>query len=470
MFDMREKCGLFGVFNSENVARDIYLGLYAQQHRGQESAGIITSSGHGQYHLKKGLGLVTNVFNEENLNTLKGNFGIGHVRYSTAGGTDERDIQPLALTHRHQVVALAHNGNLVNAARLKEDLEAEGSLFTSTSDTESFLHRIMKSRAETIVEKVQEAAVGVEGAYSLLLLYGEGIAAIRDPHGFRPLFLGRKGETFYFASETCAFDILGAECVREVAPGEILHVTRHGIERYLLPLPVDERMCSFEPIYFSRPDGLFKGRSIHSYRLEMGAALAAEHPIAADLVSTVPDSSNSAAIGYARASGIPLDLGLIRSHYTGRTFIAPYQSLRDFKVRKKFNVIADVVRDKRVIVVDDSIVRGTTSRKIVQMFRERGAKEVHFRISSPAVRFPCFFGIDMPDRDEFLANRAAPEKLAEYLGADTIGYLSAASLTRIVGAKTCQACFTGEYPVDVKKHCHLIGKNESREEEDHVHL
>ncbi len=456
--DLKEKCGLFAAYNGRTTSKDIYLGLYAQQHRGQESAGIVVSRGLGDYALHKDIGLVTNVFSEKLLHQLDGTFGIGHVRYSTSGSCAEKDIQPLVATHRGQIIAMAHNGNIVNALDLKEGLESDGSVFTTTSDSEVILHKIVRVRSDDPVEKICEGLRGVEGAYSLVFLFNDGVAAVRDPFGFRPLFLGRKDGSIFFASETCAFDILNAECVAEVSPGEGYFVGPKGLRRFQLPVPAVERMCSFETIYFSRPDSQFKNQAIHRYRIKLGEELAREHPVDADIVTGIPDSSNSASLGYSIASGIPLDIVLVRSHYTGRTFIAPYQSMRDLNVRKKINIISDSVLGKRVVVVDDSIVRGTTSRQIVKMFRDHGAAQVHLRIASPMVRHPCFFGIDMPDPDDFLANKAPADQLAGYLGVDSIGYLSVDALKRVVGDQTCMACFTGKYPVPVNGQSNCISK------------
>ncbi|OGH60964.1 MAG: amidophosphoribosyltransferase [Candidatus Lindowbacteria bacterium RIFCSPLOWO2_12_FULL_62_27] len=468
MMGLREKCGVFGVFGSPTAARDLYLGLYAQQHRGQESAGMVVSSGGGRYGLHRSLGLVTQAFSEDTLNRLPGAFGIGHVRYSTAGSEAEKDIQPLEVVHRDRIIAVAHNGNIINARRLKEDLELKGSVFRTTSDTEVILHRIVRAGDVAPVKKIQKGLLGVEGAYSLVFLFNDGIAAVRDPMGFRPLYLGKKGAAIYFASETCAFDILGADHVSEIAPGDGFYVSEKGVEPFRLLMPPDEKICSFEMIYFSRPDSLFKGRSIHSYRIQLGRRLHEEHPVDADIVTGIPDSSNSAALGYAMASGIPYDIVLIRSHYTGRSFIAPYQADRDLSVRKKFNTIPDTVRGKRVVVVDDSVVRGTTSKKIVHLLRERGASEIHLRIASPMVRFPCYFGIDMPDRNDFLANKFPADQLARHLGVDSIKFLSPESLREVVGERTCRACFTGNYPVDVTNDLNCITK--SREEHLYVRI
>ncbi|MEW5692879.1 MAG: amidophosphoribosyltransferase [Candidatus Hydrogenedentota bacterium] len=448
--ELKDKCGLFGVYNSPTASKDIYLGLYAQQHRGQESAGMVVCSEDGSFNVHKGIGLVTNVFNESTIEKLKGGFGIGHVRYSTSGDTDIKNIQPIVVSYRNNVLGLAHNGNLINALRLREELEDKGSIFTTTSDTEVMLHKIVKSQKVKPVDKIVEGLYGVEGAFSILLLFEMGIAAVRDPWGFRPLFFGKRDDSFYFASETCAFDLLGVNDYREVEPGEGYYISEKRIEKFRLLSFARRCLCIFELIYFSRPDSTYKGSSIHNYRLKLGMQLYKDQKAEADMVISVPDSSNSAALGYSLASGIPFNIVMIRSHYTGRTFIAPYQSIRDFKVKKKFNIIKDVVKDKRVVVVDDSIVRGTTAKKIVKLIRESGAKEIHLRIASPMIRYPCYFGIDMPDFNELFVNKIPSDKFNGYIGADSIGYLKLESLQSIFGNKFCKACFDGQYPMEIK--------------------
>ncbi len=459
---MNEECGLFGVYNSETAARDIYLGLHAQQHRGQEGAGIILSEGNGTHRVHKDLGLVTNVFSEGILQRLENpfrdgpdpTFGLGHVRYSTSGHVTAGNTQPLVVTHQDRLIALTHNGDLTNAGILKERLEEEGSVFNTTSDSEVILHRVIRADAEDPVEKIKEGLADVRGAYSVLFLLDEGIGGVRDPHGFRPLHIGRRetetGETYCFASETCGFDILDAEPVAEIEPGQGYFVSEEGVRTFRLPGESVSGMCSFESIYFSRPDSFYRGRSIHQYRVEMGRALWREHPVEADLVTGVPDSSNSATKGFADASGLPQEITLIRSHYTGRTFIAPYQSLRNLKVKKKFNLVPDTVEGKRVVIVDDSIVRGTTMKNIAQMFRERGAREIHVRIASPPVAHPCYYGIDIPDEEELLINRVPLEEMPDHLGVESVRYLSVESVREVVGEQNCRACFTGNYPVEVE--------------------
>jgi amidophosphoribosyltransferase len=449
--EIREKCGVFGVYNSPTAAHDIYHGLFAQQHRGQEGAGIVVCNGSGEFYVHKDLGLVTQIFNDDVIENLHGRSGIGHVRYSTSGACGKKDLQPLVVTHRDRVISIAHNGNITNAATLKEGMEIDGSLFTTSSDTEVILHKIVGQPGGSLTEKIRAGLRDVEGAYSLVIQSDEGIAGVRDPYGFRPLFVGRRDDAWYFASETCAFDIVDAELICEIEPGEGYLASSQGLHRFRLEAEPCPHFCSFEVVYFSRPDSLYKGRSIHHHRLELGKALFEEHPTEADIVTAVPDSSNSAALGYALASGIPLDIGLIRSHFTGRTFISPDPALRDVKVRQKFNVVRDAIEGKRVVVVDDSIVRGTTSRKIVKLFRDKGAKEVHLRIGSPKVMHPCFYGIDMPDRGEFLINKIPESLLCTFLHVDSIGFLSTGKLASVVGSGACQACFTGKYPVPVEQ-------------------
>jgi amidophosphoribosyltransferase len=459
---IREKCGVIAVYDSPRAAQDLYLGLHAQQHRGQEGAGILVSEGPGRNALHRDQGLVTAVFGDEVLGRLPGHFGIGHVRYATAGCGGQKDVQPLVVTHRDEVIAIAHNGNITNAGRLKDEMERSGSLFQTSSDTEVVLHRIVREAQASPIERVKAGLRDVEGAYSLVLKFNEAVIGVRDPVGFRPLHLGKRDETWLFASETCAFDIVGAEWVCEVEPGHGFMVSENGLEHFTLDTQRETRFCAFELVYFSRPDSRHAGQSIHSYRVDLGRALFAEHPADADVVTAVPDSSNSAALGYAHASGIPLDIGLIRSHFSGRTFIAPHQSLRDSRVRQKFNVVRDAVEGKRVVVVDDSVVRGTTSRKIMQLFRENGAREVHFRIASPMVQHPCFFGVDMPERGAFLANKVPEDMLRHFLGVDSLGFLSRAALRRILGTACCDACFTGEYPVPVQEMERQVIKRKER--------
>jgi amidophosphoribosyltransferase len=447
-------CGIFGVYGHPEAANITYLGLHALQHRGQEAAGIVSSDG-ALLHAHRSMGLVGEIFTNAVLARLPGRAAIGHVRYATAGTSELRNAQPLAVEYVGGHVAVAHNGNLVNAAALRTRLESAGSIFQSTSDTESIVHLIAHARDRDPVDRVITALKQVEGAYSLLFLTENQMIAVRDPHGFRPLALGRLKDSFVFASETCAFDLIEAELMRELDPGELVVVDSHGL-RSLRPFgerPASgERFCVFEHVYFARPDSLVNGQSVYGVRNRLGRRLAQEHPVDADVVIPVPDSGLAAAIGYARESGIPYDMGLIRSHYVGRTFIEPQQSIRHFGVKLKLNAVREVLDGKRVVVIDDSIVRGTTSRKIVKMIRAAGARAVHLRISSPATTNPCYYGIDTPTRSELIASSHSVDEIARYVTCDSLGYLSVEGLMRCVGSDAaqtgyCAACFTGKYPV-----------------------
>ncbi len=463
--DARDKCGIFAVYDSQTAARDIYLGLHNQQHRGQEGAGIVLSQGGDDYRIHKDLGLVTNVFDDETLRDLEDpycgdkipTFGLGHNRYSTSGHVTAANTQPFVATHQNRVISLVHNGDITNAGQLKESLEADGSVFSKSSDSEVILHKVIRADRDDPVTQIKQGLEGVKGAYSLLFLFSEGIGAVRDPHGFRPLYLAKKdtpdnsvsGTSYFFASETCGFDILESEVVAEVQPGEGYFVDDDGVETFDIATETTQGLCSFEPIYFSRPDSLYDGRSIHKTRVEMGKALWREHPVEADLVTGVPDSSNSATQGVAEAACLPYEITVIRSHYTGRTFITPYQSMRDLKVKKKFNIVPDVVEGNRVVLVDDSIVRGTTMKNIIRMFRAKGAAKIHVRIASPPIAYPCYYGIDIPDRKELLINRVNLEDLPGFFGVESVEYLSVEKLKEVVGDENCRACFTGNYPVEV---------------------
>jgi amidophosphoribosyltransferase len=452
-----DECGVFGIYGHKEAANLTYLGLHALQHRGQESAGIVTSDGE-QLFAHRAMGHVADIFNTEAIKRLPGPHAIGHVRYSTAGGSHIRNAQPIAVDTAHGSIAVAHNGNLTNAEELRATLEARGSIFASSSDTEVIVHLVALSRAAGIVDKLIDALSQVRGAYSLVVLTRDGFIAVRDPMGVRPLCLGRIHDSHVVASEPCAFDLIGAEYVRDVEPGEMLVVNREGL-RSLSPFPKAQRhLCVFEYIYFARPDSSIDGRSIYRTRKALGRSLAQQHGVAADLVIPVPDSGVPAALGYAEASGIPFDLGLVRSHYVGRTFIEPQQQIRHFGVRLKLNTVGEVLRGKRVVVVDDSIVRGTTSRKIVKMIRDAGASEVHLRISSPPTQWPCFYGIDTPSRRELIASSHSTAEIARYVTADSLGYLSIeATLSAVRGsmpediarAGLCHACFSGDYPIAV---------------------
>jgi amidophosphoribosyltransferase len=451
----RDQCGVFGVFGAEEAANLTYLGLHSLQHRGQEAAGIVTSNG-AQLFAHRGMGLVQDVFTNPVIERLPGNRGIGHVRYSTAGGSHIKNAQPLAVDCAHGSIAVAHNGNLTNGLDLRAELEAQGSIFSSDSDTEVLVHLIARSRASETEDRVAEALQRVQGAYSLVFLSAEELVAVRDPNGFRPLCLGRLGDAVVVASEPPAFTLIGAQYVRDIEPGEMIVVDKFGM-RTLRPFkgkPREHRMCVFEHVYFARPDAVLNGVSVYAARKRMGHALAKDQPADVDVVVPVPDSGVAAALGFAEASGKPFELGLIRSHYVGRTFIEPQHSIRHFGVRLKLHPVQDILKGKRVAVIDDSIVRGTTSRKIVRMIRDAGAAEVHLRISSPPTAWPCFYGIDTPTRSELIASKHSAEDIAGFVGANSVGYLSVEGLHSAVGgdptgAGYCDACFTGNYPISL---------------------
>ncbi|MFQ5960226.1 MAG: amidophosphoribosyltransferase, partial [Candidatus Methylomirabilales bacterium] len=415
----RDECGVFGIHGHPEAANLTYLGLYALQHRGQESAGIACSDGK-TVHLEKAMGLVADVFTEARLRRLPGKIAIGHVRYSTTGASQLKNAQPFyAGTHRGSL-AIAHNGNLINAMRVRAELEGQGSVFSSTSDTEVILHLVARSQANTLVDAAAEALSQLHGAHSLVLMNESQLLGVRDPRGFRPLSLGRLKEGYVLASESCAFDLIGATFVRDVDPGEFLLIDDTGVHSYF-PLPVaTPAMCIFEHVYFSRPDSLVYGQSVSRIRKELGRRLAQEAPVDADIVIAVPDSGIYAALGYAHEVGLPYEHGMVRNHYVGRTFIEPQGSIRHFGVKIKLNAVREVLEGKRLVVVDDSIVRGTTSRKIVFMLRSAGAREVHMRISSPPTAWPCYYGIDTPTRRELIASSHTVEEIRRYVGADSL--------------------------------------------------
>jgi len=450
MFDrFREACGVFGILGHAEAANLTYLGLYALQHRGQESAGIVVADEEG-LHLEKGMGLVADVFTEAKLRRLKGSLAIGHVRYSTTGSSHLKNAQPIVASYRHGGLALAHNGNLVNAHVVKAELESQGSIFSSTTDSEVIVHLVARSGRDDLVEATAEALARLDGAYSLVVMNETELLGIRDPHGFRPLSLGRLKDAWVLASESCAFDLIEATFVRDLEPGEFLHITPQGMRSYW-PLPARApAQCIFEYIYFSRPDSMLYGQTVAGVRKALGRQLAREAPAEADLVIAVPDSGVPAALGFAQESGLPFDHGLIRNHYVGRTFIEPKQNIRHFGVKIKLNPVRDILEGKRVVVVDDSIVRGTTSRKIVSMIRSAGAREVHMRISSPPTVSPCFYGIDTPTRRELIASSHSVEEIRRYIRADSLAYLSMEGLKKAVGKDEgfCTACFSMQYPVE----------------------
>ncbi len=443
-------CGIFGVYNHPEAANLTYLGLHALQHRGQESAGIISFDGERYYsHIQ--MGHVVDIFSKEVIEKLKGYMAIGHVRYSTTGSSLLQNAQPFMVNYFRGTLAIAHNGNLVNYELLKEKLERNGSIFQSSMDSEVIVHLIAKSHSNDIIQRIKEALYEIKGAFSLIFLTEGKLIAARDPHGFRPLVLGKIKDGYAVSSETCAFDLIEAEFIREINPGEILIIDKNGIRSDKIPGEVRKKsFCVFEHIYFARPDSIVFGKNVYLLRKKMGKILSQEHPVEADLIVPVPDSGIPAAIGYSEESGIPFELGLIRNHYVGRTFIEPKQSIRHFGVKIKLNALKDVLKGKRVVLIDDSIVRGTTSRKIVKMIRNAGAKEVHMRISSPTTNYPCFYGIDTPTRQELIASSHTVDEIRKYITADTLAYLSLEGLKKAVGKdfdQYCYACFNGEYPV-----------------------
>jgi amidophosphoribosyltransferase len=444
----RESCGVFGVFGHKDASKLTYLGLFALQHRGQESAGIVSSDGVG-FNTHRGMGLVAEVFSEDTLKRLSGELAIGHVRYSTSG-EKTGNIQPLVVKYLRGPLAIAHNGNLINAISLRERLEGEGSIFQTTVDSEVIIHLIARSRRRRFQDAIIEALQPLKGAYSLLLMTPERLIGVRDPWGFRPLCLGRLGEAYIIASESCALDLVGGRFIREIEPGEMVIITRNGLRERRVLFSERRSMCIFELIYFARPDSNLFGGNMHLMRVKMGAILAEEQGVLADLIVPIPDSGVSASMGYAQRSGIPYAWGLVRNRYIGRTFISPSQMLRDVGVEIKLSPIRDVIKGKRVVAVDDSIVRGTTCRKIIKLLRRAGAKEVHLRIASPPIRYPCFFGIDTPTRKELIAATHTLEEIRRYIRVDTLGYLSIEGMLKTVNRSRdefCTACFDGNYPI-----------------------
>jgi amidophosphoribosyltransferase len=445
----QEKCAIFGIYGHPEAANLTYLGLYALQHRGQESSGIVASNGQS-LHAEISMGLVAEIFTEDRLKKLPGYIAIGHNRYSTMGGSLLKNAQPILVDYALGSLALAHNGNLVNVDKLRAELEAFGSIFRSTMDSEVIVHLIAGSKQSQVLDRVIEALYQIEGAYCLLIMTEKELIGVRDPHGFRPLSLGRLGEAYVLASESCAFDLIEAHFIRDIEPGEIVVIDKDGLTSYF-PFPPRKRsQCIFEYIYFSRPDSNIFGCNIHLVRRRLGRQLAREMPVEADIVVPVPDSGVPAALGYSEESGIPFEVGLIRNHYVGRTFIEPQQSIRYFGVKLKLNPNKKSLEGKRVVIVDDSIVRGTTSRKIIQMVRAAGAREVHLRISSPPYAYPCFYGIDTPTKQELIAATHSLGEIQRYLTVDTLAYLSTNNLTKVVAPKEedfCYACFSGHYPV-----------------------
>lgn len=457
----KDECGVFGIWNHEESARLTYLGLYAQQHRGQESAGITSLPVLGQLKQEhhKGLGLVGDVFTEPILDHLRGAACIGHVRYSTTGGNLLTNAQPLSANLFSGPVSVAHNGNLTNAAELKWELQKSGAIFQGTNDTEVLLHLLARHPSQNIVECLKECLPKLVGAYSFLVLTHDRMLAMRDPQGFRPLALGKKKNeknewVFVVASETCAFDLIGADFVREIEPGELLSISQKGLESFRFSSPQKLAQCVFEHVYFSRPDSVVFGHSVYESRKQFGRWLAKEKPLAADIVIPVPDGGVPAAIGYSKESGIPFEFGIVRNHYVGRTFIQPQQSIRSFGVKIKLNPQSAVLSGKRVVVIDDSLVRGTTSQKIIQLVRQAGAKEVHLRIASPPTIGPCYYGVDTPGKEELIAAQQTKAQICDFVGADSLEYLSLggmlAAFKESEESKTfCSACFDEKYPTKI---------------------
>lgn len=442
-------CGIFGIYNHPEAAHLVYLGLHGLQHRGQEGSGIVSSDGNNLY-CEKGMGLVSKIFKESALSRLEGHIAIGHNRYSTYGASIIENVQPILVNYALGSMALAHNGNLVNANFLRSELEAYGSIFQSTIDSEVIVHLIAVSKERTILDRVIDALRRVRGAYSLLIATERELIGVRDSYGFRPLSLGELDGAYVLTSETTSLDLIGARFVRDILPGEIVVINENGLRSYMPFSKTRDAMCVFEHIYFARPDSCLFGESVNLVRKKMGMVMARESNVDADIVIPVPDSGVPAALGFAEGSGIPYDNGLIRSHYVGRTFIEPKQSIRNFGVRLKLSPVKEILNGKRVIVVDDSIVRGTTSRKIVTMLREAGAREVHMRIASPPVKFPCYYGIDTPIRKELIASKMSVDEIRSHLTADSLAYLSIEGMLSALQSpseKFCSACFNGEYPI-----------------------
>lgn len=448
---LKEECGIFGIFGHDEASTLTQLGLFAIQHRGQEACGIVSSDGPDLVQ-QRGIGLIADVLNPTVLQRLPGRAAIGHTRYSTAGRNTIKEVQPFSVSCQHGRIAVCHNGNLPFAEERRSELESTGAIFSSTSDTETILHDIARTPARDVIEAITTVLRKTEGAFSLLFLTPKALIAVRDPRGFRPLVMGKYSGAYCFASETCSFDLIDAEYIREVEPGEMVVIDDKGIHS---SKPFEETIpavCAFEHVYFSRPDSIIFGRSVNESRHKMGKRLAEEHPVEADIVVPVPDSGVAAAIGYARWSGINFRQAIIRNHYVGRTFIEPTQNIRSFGVRLKLNPIKDLINGQRIVLVDDSIVRGTTSKKIVQMVRDAGAKEVHMRISCPPTTHSCYYGVDTPDRGQLIASGMSVEEIREFIGADSLGYLSIEGMIDAIGLDpkmTCNACWSGRYPIEI---------------------
>ena len=454
---LHEECGVFGAydFDGEDVASTIYYGLFALQHRGQESCGIAVSDTNGpkgKVMSYKDMGLVNEVFNPENLEKLKGNIGVGHVRYSTAGSSVRENAQPLVLNYVKGTLGMAHNGNLLNAVELREELSYTGAIFQTTIDSEVIAYLIARERLKvgTVEEAVKNAMLKIKGAYSLVVMSPRKLIGARDPFGFKPLCIGKRDNTYFLSSETCALDTVGAEFVRDVLPGEVVTITSKGIESYTSLCQKKNARCIFEYIYFARPDSKIDGMGVYESRINAGRILAKTHPVDADLVVGVPESGNPAALGFSLESGIPYGNAFIKNNYVGRTFIKPKQAQRESSVKVKLNVLKEAVAGKRVVMIDDSIVRGTTSARIVSLLKNSGAKEVHVRISSPPFKHPCYFGTDIPSEDQRIATGKTVDEICKIIGADSLGYLEVDRLSEMIcgGTGFCDACFTGNYPMD----------------------
>jgi len=448
---LHEECGVVGVYGHPEAANLVYLGLYALQHRGQESAGIVAST-HSKMHLELGMGLVADIFDPGRLLKLPGPLAIGHNRYSTAGKSELVNAQPCMINYAAGSLALAHNGNLVNAKAIRKELGSKGAIFQSTNDSEVIVHLMAQAKSENFVDRAAEALRQVSGAYSLVLMTENELLAARDPHGFRPLCLGKLDGAYIIASETCVMDLIEAEFIREVEPGELILINENGLQSFFPFKKVESKYCVFEHIYFARPDSFLFGEHVYTARKEMGRAMAQESPADADLIVPVPDSGVVSAMGFAEESGIPFEMGLIRNHYVGRTFIEPQSQIRNFGVKLKLNAVKNLISGKRLAIIDDSIVRGTTSRK---MLLEAGAKEVHLRISSPPILHSCFYGIDTPNKEELIAHSHSLEETRKYLGADSLQYLSIKKMLEVLQNgknKFCSACFDGNYPVPITDH------------------
>lgn len=455
---IKDECGVFGIFDKDghDIALLTYFALYAIQHRGQESAGIAVSNGNDiVYH--KGMGLVPEVFTEESLKALKiGSIAIGHVRHSVKGKNFPQNTQPLVTKYKKGNMAFAHNGTLINAHIIREELEEKGAIFQTTTDSEVMANIIARSSDEGLEKALKIMLNSIKGSYALVIMTQDNLIGIRDPHGIRPLVLGKLKNSYVLASETCAFDAIGAEYIRDVRPGEIIIISKEGLKSIQTPVPLQSSFCIFEFVYFARTDSIVDGISVYEARRDAGRILARENPVDADIVVGVPDSGTTAALGYAEESGIPYREGLIKNRYVGRTFIKPTQAIREQSVRIKLNALSRLVRGKRIVLVDDSIVRGTTSKAIVELLRLAGAKEIHMRISSPPIKYPCFFGVDTPDRDELIGASSTVEEICEEIGADTLSYLSIDGLLRTVessGCSFCLGCFNREYPMECEGRC-----------------